>query len=159
MPSRRAVLAALALPLAGIATTAALTLGSDNAPDPAATDRPLAGDEVRAVAEAFASAYEHEDGQALRRLVTGDVRRVLPAGVLRGRTAVATEYERQFRSNATRSYDLANLTVRGGRAGRASGDYRVQRDDGSSIGGRIVLGVLRDGGRPRIALIAVTPRG
>jgi serine/threonine-protein kinase len=159
MPSRRAVLAALALPLAGIATTAALTLGSDSAPDPAATDRPLAGDEVRAVAEAFASAYEHEDGQALRRLVTGDVRRVLPAGVLRGRTAVATEYERQFRSNATRSYDLANLTVRGGRAGRASGDYRVQRDDGSSIGGRIVLGVLRDGGRPRIALIAVTPRG
>jgi serine/threonine-protein kinase len=157
-PSRRAVAAALALPLAGIATTAALTLGSNGAPSRAAADGPLTAGEVRAVAEAFAAAYETEDGRALRRLVTTDVQRVLPGGVLRGRELVATEYERQFRQNATRSYDLEDLAVRGGRAGRASAGYRVRRAVGAPIAGRIVLGVLRDRGRPRIALIAVTPR-
>ena len=45
----------------------------------------------------------------------------------------------------------------GGRAGRASGTYRVRRANGTSFGGRIVFGVLRDRGSPRIALIAVTP--
>jgi ketosteroid isomerase-like protein len=156
--SRAALAAALALPVAGIATTAALTLGSSDGDGAAAArDRPLAAGEVRAVAEAFADAYQSEDGAALRRLVTSDVRRVLPAGVLRGRDAVATEYESQFRQNATRSYELQNLTVSGGRAGRASGSYRVRRADGTSFGGRIVFGVLRDRGSPRIALIAVTP--
>ena len=120
---------------------------------------PLAGDDVRRVAEAFAEAYETEDGPRLRRLVTRDVRRVLPGGVLRGRGAVASEYERQFRSNATQSYDFEQLMVSGGRAGRAGGGYRVRRADGSAITGTIVLGVMRDRGRPRIALIAVTPRG
>ena len=156
--SRAALAAALALPAAGVATTAALTLGSSDGDGAAATrERPLAAGEVRAVAEAFADAYEREDGAALRRLVTSDVRRVLPAGALRGRDAVATEYESQFRQNATRSYDLENLTVSGGRAGRASGTYRVRRANGTSFGGRIVFGVLRDRGSPRIALIAVTP--
>ena len=158
-PSRRALAAALALPLAGIATTAALTTGSDDDRDARAAVAPLAGDDVRRAAEAFAEAYETEDGPRLRRLVTRDVRRVLPGGVLRGRGAVASEYERQFRSNATQSYDFEQLTVSGGRAGRASGGYRVRRADGSAITGTIVLGVMRDRGRPRIALIAVTPRG
>jgi len=156
---RGALAAALALPVAGIATTAALTLGSPEGEDAAARAGPLAGGEVRAVAQAFADAYEREDGSSLRRLVTSDVRRVLPAGTLRGRDAVATEYERQFRQNATRSYELEDLTASGGRAGRASGVYRVRRADGTSIGGRIVLGVMRDRGLPRIALIAVTPAG
>jgi hypothetical protein len=157
-PSPRAVAAALALPLAGIATTAALTLGSNGDPGRAAADRPLAAGEVRVVAQSFATAYETEDGRALRRLVTTDVQRVLPGGVLRGREAVATEYERQFRRNATQNYELQDLAVRGGRAGRASAGYRIRRSTGAPIEGRIVLGVLRDHGRPRIALIAVTPR-
>ena len=95
--SRAAVAAALALPVAGIATTAALTLGSSDGDDAAAArERPLAAGEVRAVAEAFADAYEREDGAALRRLVTSDVRRVLPAGALRGRAAVATDTRASF---------------------------------------------------------------
>ena len=60
--------------------------------------------------------------------------------------------------NATQSYELENLTASGGRAGRASGDYRVRRAGRSSIEGSIVLGVERDRGVTRIALIAVTPR-
>ncbi|HUR86968.1 MAG TPA: serine/threonine-protein kinase [Solirubrobacteraceae bacterium] len=151
--------AALLIPLAGIATVAALMLAGDGGNDAAAArTAPLAGGEVRAAAEAFAQAYETEDAEALRRLLTADVQRVLPDGVARGRGEVVRQYATQFRDNATRSYDLEDLTVRGGRAGRASGEYRVRRAGGESIGGRIVLGVVRDRGRTLIALIAVTPR-
>jgi hypothetical protein len=85
------------------------------------------------------------------------VQRVLPDGVVRGRDAVASEYASQFRVNATQSYELEGLDVRGGRAGRASGDYRVRRSGRPSLSGRIVLVVVRDRGRTRIALITVTP--
>jgi ketosteroid isomerase-like protein len=113
---------------------------------------------VRAVAGAFADAYETEDGRALRRLLTPDVQRALPSGaVLHGREAVAAAYESQFRANATQSYELSDLVIGAGRAGRATADYRVRRAGGSSITGRIVLGVVRDHGASRIALIAVTP--
>lgn len=155
---RRGVLAALALPLAGVATVAALMLDDDNGRDVAAAQtRPLAEGEVRAAAEAFAQAYETEDVGALRRLLSADVERVLPDGVVRGRDAVASEYASQFRVNATQSYELEGLDVRGGRAGRASGDYRVRRSGRPSLSGRIVLVVVRDRGRTRIALITVTP--
>jgi serine/threonine-protein kinase len=155
---RRGVLAALALPLAGIATVAVLMLDDGDGQNAAAAQaQPLAEGEVRAVAEAFAQAYETEDGRALRRLLSPDVERVLPGGIVRGRDAVATEYESQFRINATQSYELENLDVRGGRAGRASGDYRVRRSGRPSITGKIVLAVIRDRGRTRIALITVTP--
>ncbi|MFP5362957.1 MAG: protein kinase domain-containing protein [Thermoleophilia bacterium] len=155
---RRGLTAALALPLAGIATVAALMLGADGERDVAtAQSRPLAEGEVQAAAEAFAQAYETEDGRALRRLLSADVQRVLPDGSVRGRDAVATQYESQFADNATQSYELEGLEVRGGRAGRASGRYRVRRSGAASITGRIVLGVVRDRGRTQIALIAITP--
>lgn len=157
-PRRAALLAAIALPLAGIITVALLMLDGDERDIATAQTRPLAEGEVRAVAEAFAEAYEIEDGRALGRLLTKDVRRVLPEGAVRGRQAVVTQYETQFRENATQSYELEDLEVSGGLAGRASGDYRVRRTAGSSIEGKIVLGVVRDRGRTRIALIAVTPR-
>jgi len=159
LPRRPALLAAIALPLAGIITVALLMLSGDERDVATAQTHPLAEGEVRAVADAFAEAYETEDGRALGRLLTSDVRRVLPDGTVRGRRAVVTQYETQFRDNATQSYELEDLEVTGGPAGRASGDYRVRRAAGSSIEGRIVLGVVRDRGRTRIALIAVTPRG
>ncbi len=65
--------------------------------------------------------------------------------------AVVNEYERQFRSQDTRGYELEDLEARGGRAGRASGAYRVKREGGDAIEGRIVFGVVRDRGQPRIA--------
>jgi ketosteroid isomerase-like protein len=125
----------------------------------AAAARPLGAGEVRAVAGAFAKAYETEDSLELRRLLTSDVERVLPQGpAVRGRAAVVRAYEDQFAANATQSYDLENVTVSGGRAGRVSADYRVRRAGGASIQGSIVLGVVRDRGRSQIALIAVSPR-
>jgi ketosteroid isomerase-like protein len=160
---RGALAAAIVLPLAGVATVAALMLvdgGGSGGDAAAAASRPLAPGEVRAVAGAFADAYETEDGRALRRLLTPDVQRALPGGaILHGREAVAAAYESQFRANATQSYELSNLVIRAGRAGRATADYRVRRAGGSSITGRIVLGVVRDHGASRIALIAVTPSG
>ncbi len=157
-PRRPALLAAMALPLAGILTVAVVMLDGDERDIATAQTRPVAEGEVRAVAEAFAEAYETEDGRALGRLLTGDVRRVLPEGTVRGRQAVVTQYETQFQENATRSYELEDLVATGGPAGRASGDYRVRRQAGSAIEGKIVFGVVRDRGRTRIALIAVTPR-
>jgi hypothetical protein len=83
---------------------------------------------------------------------------VLPAGVAHGRSQVVAEYERQFRAQDTRRYELDDLQAQGGLAGRASGTYRVERAGRRSIEGQIVLGVVRQAGRPRIALIALTPR-
>ncbi len=155
---RPALLAALALPLAGIVTVALVMLDGDERDVATVQTRPLADGEVKAVAEAFAEAYETEDGRALGRLLTSDVRRVLPEGTVRGRRAVVTQYETQFKENATRSYELEDLAATGGPAGRAAGNYRVRRQAGSSIEGKIVFGVVRDRGITRIALIAVTPR-
>ena len=54
-------------------------------------------------------------------------------------------------------YDLSDLTVTGGRVGRATGNYRVDRTDGSPYEGHIVFGVIRERGEPRIQLIAARP--
>jgi ketosteroid isomerase-like protein len=158
---RGALAVAVVLPLAGVLTVAALMVTSDGSSGDAAAAaaRPLASGEVRAVAEAFAEAYETEDTAALRQLVTSDVERVLPTGApLHGRDVVVAAYAQQFRDNATQSYDLEDLSAGGGRAGRATADYRVRRAGGDSLAGSIVLGVVRDRGRSRIALIAITPR-
>ncbi|HVF78071.1 MAG TPA: serine/threonine-protein kinase [Solirubrobacteraceae bacterium] len=155
---RRGLAATLVLPLAGIATVAALMLGADDSNDIAAVQsQPLTETEVRAAADAFAQAYETEDGAALRRILSGGVQRVLPSGTVRGRNRVATEYDTQFRTNDTQSYELEDLDVRGGLAGRAGGRYRVRRSGAASITGLIAFGVVRDRGRTQIALITVTP--
>jgi serine/threonine-protein kinase len=156
---RRGVLVVAALAAAaGAATAIAFAAGGGDGGGNAAA--PLSEGDVRDAAEAFAQAYEDEDGAALRRVLSPGVQRVLPAGVARGRSRVVTEYERQFRSQDTRGYELEDLEARGGRVGRAAAGYRVSREGGEAIEGRIVLGVVRDPrGRARIALIAVTPRG
>jgi hypothetical protein len=157
-PRRATLAAALALPLAGIVTVAVLMLGSaDDGNVATAQTRPLAEGEVRAVTAAFADAYETEDGAALGRLLTADVKRVLPDAIVRGRKAVVTQYETQFRDNATQSYEIDNLDARAGEVGRASGDYQVRRALRPPLEGRIVLNVVRDHGVARIGLIAVTP--
>ena len=115
-------------------------LGSGDDDDIATVQtRPLAEAEVRFVTEAFADAYETEDAAALGRLLTSDVKRVLPDAIVRGRRNVVTQYETQFRDNVTQSYEIDDLDVRGGEVGRASGDYRVRRALRPSLEGRIVL--------------------
>jgi Protein kinase domain len=143
--------------LVASAAAAALALALGDGAGAGNSTAPLSESDVRDVAEDFAQAYEAEDGAALRRTLTPGVQRVLPGGVARGRGRVVNEYERQFRSQDTRGYELEDLEARGGRAGRASGAYRVEREGGEAIEGRIVFGVVRDHGQPRIALIAVTP--
>ena len=153
---RRVAGAVLAVAVVG---GAAVALGLPGGSPGAGNARaPLTEDEVRDVAQDFAQAYESEDGAALRRTLTPGVQRVLPSGVARGRARVVREYESQFRDQDTQGYELDDLSVQGGRAGRAAGSYRVERGDGDPIEGRIVLGVVRDRGEPRIALIAVTPK-
>jgi Protein kinase domain len=154
---RRRALAGLFVGIAAAGTAVAL-IGNPGAGDGADKARaPLSEDEVRDVAQDFAQAYQDEDGTALRRLLTPGVARVLPSGVARGRARVVREYESQFRAQETEGYSLDDLAIQGGRAGRASGSYTVDRKDKQPIEGRIVLGMVRDRGQPRIGLIAVTP--
>jgi Protein kinase domain len=143
--------AVLGLALAGVALGVILPAPSSRG------EGPLSRNEVRTAAQAFAAAYGGEDAAALRRALARNVVRVLPSGVSRGREQVVAQYERQF-DGKVRGYTLTGLDVTGGTAGRASGDYRVDRDGGPPIQGHIVFGVVRDRGQPRIALIAATPR-
>jgi hypothetical protein len=118
---------------------------------------PLSENEVRDAAEAFADAYASEDPSALRQTLARDVTRTLPGGTSKGREQVVDQYTRQF-DGKVRGYDLNDLTVTGGRAGRASGTYRVDRDGGDPYEGTIVFGVVRERGQPRIKLIAAQPK-
>jgi hypothetical protein len=117
---------------------------------------PLSEDEVRSVAEAFASAYADEDPAALRATLARNVVRVLPGGRTQGRNEVVDQYQRQF-DGQVGGYDLNDLTVTGGRVGRATGSYHVDRKSGDPYEGRIVFGVIRERGEPRIQLIAARP--
>jgi hypothetical protein len=69
---------------------------------------------------------------------------------------VVNQYERQF-DGKVGGYDLNDLTVTGGRVGRATGNYHVDRKGGSPYEGHIVFGVIRERGEPRIQLIAARP--
>jgi serine/threonine-protein kinase len=119
---------------------------------------PLSDSEVGDIAQSFASAYTHEDERALRRLLTPEARRVGTGDVQNGRPAVVGEYRRQFDADAITSYKLADMTVTGGRVGRAEGRYTVLRRGRATLTGRLVLGVVRWRGEPRIDLIATEPR-
>ena len=153
---RRLVVAVLGLALAGAAVATATNLLS-GVGGAAQTSGPLTADEVRGVANDFAEAYGNEDSAALRSTLTRNVRRVLPGGVTSGRDAVVREYRRQFADQATKDYEIDNLEVEPGRAARATGDYTVTRDGRPPIHGRLVLGVVRENGEPRIALMTATP--
>jgi len=117
---------------------------------------PLSEDEVRSAAEAFATAYGNEDPAALRATLARNVVRVLPGGRSQGRDQVVDQYQRQF-DGKVGSYDLNDLTVTGGRVGRATGNYHVDRKGGDPYEGQIVFGVIRERGEPRIQLIAARP--
>jgi ketosteroid isomerase-like protein len=145
--------AAVALVAAGGAVAAIVALGDDSG----STD--LSQAEVREAATGFATAYAHEDAGALRDVLTRDVKRVTPGDSQRGRAAVLREYRGQFDANATEAYRLTGLTVSGGAAGRATGEYVASRTGAGPLTGSIVLGVRRDGGEPRVGLIAITPDG
>ena len=124
----------------------------------AAADRAAdRGRGARSPPQAFADAYGAEDPAALRATLARDVSACCPAGAARGATRSSTSTQRQF-DGKVGGYDLDDLTVTGGRAGRASGTYKVDRDGGDPYEGTIVFGVIRERGEPRIQLIAATPK-
>ncbi|HEU0023517.1 MAG TPA: protein kinase, partial [Thermoleophilaceae bacterium] len=147
-----------ALLATGLAVAAGATLAVI-AVDPFGADErgPLSESEVRGVVDAFADAYAREAGADLGRVLARDVARVTPGDTQRGRGVVVREYRRQFAAQETGGYALRELEVRPGAIGRASARYVVSRSGGSPITGRVVFGVERDQGEPRIGLIAATP--
>jgi predicted Ser/Thr protein kinase len=141
----------LALPVAAVI---ALVAGRGSTPT-----GPLSAGEIKDVARSFAKAYTNEDDRSLRRLLTPGVRRVGADDVQRGRAGVVGEYRRQFAAAAVAFYRLTDLKTERGRVGRAEGHYTVTRRGRSPIDGRLVLGIVRRDGEPRIDLIATEPRG
>jgi len=120
---------------------------------------PLSSSEVTDIADSFADAYTHEDEVSLRRLLTPEARRVGTSDSQNGRASVVGEYHRQFVAADVVSYKLADMQVTAGRVGRAEGRYTVTRRGRGPLTGRLVLGVIRWRGEPRIDLIATEPRG
>ena len=115
---------------------------------------PVTDGEVEALAESFARAYGEEDAQALGRLLTRDVERVVPGARQTGRAAVLRAYGAQFADAATRGFELSDMTASGGPTGRAGARYRATYRRDRDVTGTIVFGVVRDRGTPRIALIS-----
>ena len=132
--------------------------GSATGPARATRPAPLSESDVRDVAQDFAQAYEAEDGAALRRTLTPGVaaraperRRPRPrARRQRVRAPVPRAGHARLRARGPRGAAAAGPAARAA----ATASSRKGRD---AIEGRIVFGVVRDRGQPRIALIAVTP--
>jgi hypothetical protein len=154
-PTRTALLAGGAAALAAVVAAAVVATGAVGGDDQAG---PVSEGEVREAVDGFAGAYADEDAGAMADVLTADVARVAPGDSQRGRGAVVRVYRHQFAGNETRDYRLSGLQLRAGAVGRASGRYVVSRADRAPLRGRVVFGVRRDEGRPRVGLIAVTPR-
>ena len=151
----RGVLGLLAV--AALSAGVAATMIVRGGPDAAGAGVQLSGGEVRDAADAFAGAIASEDAGALSRVLARDVKRVFPGDSQRGRAAVLGTYRGQFQGNEITGYELSDLDVTGGRAGRADGRYELRRGGRDATGGTIVLGVKRERGVPKVALIAAEP--
>jgi Protein kinase domain len=155
-PSRGALLGGAGAAAATAAAAAALMVGVGPLGAHEASG-PLTRAEVRDAVRSFARAYGTEDDEALAAALTGGVKRVTPGETQRGRRAVLRAYGQQFASNAITGYAFDELDLQPGATARASGRYTVSRAGAGPIKGRIVFGVQRNDGQPRIGLIAATP--
>ena len=154
-PPRKALIGAgAALALSSMAAGALFAAGPLADDNPAG---PVSAADVRSAVDDFAGAYADEDTEAMAEVLTRDVARITTADTQRGRARVLRAYRRQFASNATEDYALEGMSLRPGGVGRASARYEVSRGERGPIRGRVVFGVERDGDRPRIGLIALTP--
>ncbi|MEJ7825054.1 MAG: protein kinase [Solirubrobacteraceae bacterium] len=148
---RTALAIAAAFAVAVVIAVVATLAGSER---PGALSASLSIDEIRGAAQDFAAAYGDEDEAALASMLASNVRRVAPDGAQEGRSPVLAVYARQFDTSVVRSYELDDLQIVRGAAGRAAGRYTVKRSERDDIQGRVAFGVVREGGRPKIALIA-----
>ena len=149
----RIALAAFAAVGAAAAAIAVATTGDE----PRAVSASLSVDEIRRAAQDFAAAYGDEDAAALRATLASNVQRVGPDGAQRGRDDVLAVYRRQFGDSDVDAYELDDVAVVRGAAGRAAGSYKVTRAGRDDITGRVAFGVVREAGAPRIAMIATQP--
>ena len=72
----------------------------------------------------------------------------------RARTRCSPRTSASSTTRETRSFELEDLEVQGGPAGRASGRYVATYKGEPDVTGTIAFNVLRDRGEPRIALIS-----
>ena len=72
----------------------------------------------------------------------------------RARTPCSPPTGASSTDSETRSFELEELEVDGGAAGRASGRYVATYRGEPDVTGAITFNVLRDRGEPRIALIS-----
>jgi serine/threonine-protein kinase len=138
---------------AGVVAIAVVPGGADT-PHPG---EPVSSGDVERMAKSFASAYGDEDAARIQRLLTADAQRTSPDDSQVGRRTVVAAYESQFASNAITGFDLDDLSAEGGPSGRATAHYKVTYDGKKPTTGRMTWIVIRDKGRPRIALIAFRP--
>jgi serine/threonine-protein kinase len=153
----RARAALLAFAAAGLAAVAALAVAGAGGTQPPPEVEPVTDAEVEFAVQRFSDAYSRESPRALGRVLTSDVVRVLPGGRQQGRSAVVREYAKQFASMNITAYEVSDLSVQSGDAGRAEGEYTVRRKRSSSFGGHFILGVVKENGHVRIRLIAAIP--
>jgi serine/threonine-protein kinase len=144
---------------AGASAIAAAALGvaflpDDGVPAPGGN---VSEAEVERLANSFAAAYEDENASRLSRLLTSDVQRVSPANRQSGRRDVVNVYRAQFAGNRTTGFDLTDLQADGGPVGRATARYRARYDGKPDTVGTMTWNVIRERGRPRIALIMLRP--
>jgi predicted Ser/Thr protein kinase len=142
------VLAALLVVAGAILATTALNSGR------AVPTGPLTTADVVGAARGFASAYGARDGAALGLVLAADVTRISPTASEQGRAAVLAEYERQFRSDPIRAYELGDTVATPGVVGRLAARYTVLLRGRGTITGNVVFGVKRVDGRVVIGLIA-----
>jgi ketosteroid isomerase-like protein len=140
--------------LLGLAAAAAVAVAllSSRSPRPVG---PLSIAQVSRVVHGFAAAYGRRDVAALARLLAPAVVRVSTSASEHGRAAVLGDYRQQFGSRPVPiAYELSHLHVTPGWVARATADYTLRLRGGASVRGRVVFGVQRVGGHPRIGLIA-----
>jgi serine/threonine protein kinase len=147
----------LLLLVAAVSASVAAYMLSQSEPGGANASIQLSDGDVRDAVDDFSHAIANEDAAGLSRVLARDVKRVFPADSQAGRGAVLATYRGQFRTNKISGYEISDLDVTGGRSGRAAGTYTFSRDGRDDTGGRIVLGVKRERGRAKVALIAADP--
>jgi predicted Ser/Thr protein kinase len=152
---RRRVLALTALGLVVLMAVAAglIALPGSGTRTPAG---PLTVSEITGAVQRFATDYGHRDTGALARLLAPNVTRVDPSTVQHGRSAVLSEYQRQFVTRPVPvAYAVSELSVTPGWAGRAQASYTLTVKGGGTLPGAVVFGLQRAAdGRVQIALIS-----
>ena len=145
---------------AGVSVIAAGALGVAFIPDGDGVPPPggnVSEAEVKRLANSFKAAYAEEDSARISHLLTYDAQRVSPGDRQRGRRAVVEAYRSQFAAKRTTGFELSELEAESGAVGRATARYRARYAGEPDTVGRMTWNVIREKGRPRIAMILLRP--